>query len=118
VTNQRTKLNVARVSVRIEVQHGDTAPPTSTSHTSDIGPGDRVITAENQGNRTTLRNLLHHRFECGTRSRGVAAEHHDVTTVNDLHVSQTINPQGKGRSRAIVCEIARGSHRLGAESCT
>jgi hypothetical protein len=51
-----------------------------------------VITAENPGNRTTLRDLLHHRFERGTRSRGIATEHHDVTAINNLHVSQTINP--------------------------
>jgi hypothetical protein len=95
VTNQRAKLDVSGVSVRIEVQYGDTTPPTSTSYASDIGPRDRVITTENQWNRAALRDLLHHRFKCGTRSRSIAAKHHDIATVDDLHVSQAINPQGE-----------------------
>ena len=63
VADEGTELDVAGVGVRIKVDHGDAPPSASSRHTGDIGPGDRVIPAEDERHGPGLRDALHDDLE-------------------------------------------------------
>ncbi len=118
VPDQRPELGVAGVGVGIEVDHRDPPGAQVLRHPGGIGPGDRVITAEDQRDRAGAGHGVHGNLQIVHRTGRVAREHLDIAGVVDAQVGQPVHPQGQGRPRAVVRQVAALADLLRTEAGT
>ena len=107
VPDQRAELDVARVGVRVEVDHRDAALAEVLGDPGGVRPGDRVVAAQHQRDRARRRDRVDGALQVAHRALGVAGEHLDVARVVDGQVArQPVDAQRERRARPVVGQVA------------
>jgi hypothetical protein len=116
VPPQRAELDVAGVGVRVEVDHRHPPVAEDVRHALGVGEGDRVVAAEDDGDRPGPGHRLDRGLQCGQRGLDVTGVHLDVPGVEDPQVAQPVGAQRQARPGPVVRQVVGHPDRLGAEA--
>ena len=93
VTEQRAELGVPGVGVGIEMDDRDPAPAHVPGDPRHVGEGDRVVAAEDDGDRTRACDLLDGPFEALERLLGLPRQHLHVAHIDDAQLDEGVDVQ-------------------------
>ena len=80
--------------MRIEMDESDAAPAMRSRHAGGVGPGDRVVAAEYQRNRSCARDALDDDLEVRAGLRRITREHLDIARIDNAgHMLQHDQPE-------------------------
>ena len=115
VPPERTELDVTGVGMGVEVDHRHPAVAEHVRAALGVGIGDRVITAEDDRDRTGSGGLLDGGLQRRQGHLDVAGVHLDVPGVIDVQVQQTVGPQRQRRPGPVMREVVGHPDRLRSE---
>jgi len=116
VAPQRAELDVPGVGVGVEVDHRDPPVPEDVGHALHVGIGNRVVPAENHGDRARAGDLLDGPLQRRQGDLDVPGEHLHVAGVEHPQVAQTVGPQGQRRTCPVVRKVVGHPDRLRPEA--